>query len=1027
MRVIRDMRSRIIALFVLAGFCALGLLWLQRMPIAQHFMEQQLAARGVRANYAVRQIALRTQRIEHLVLGDPAHPDMTAQSVEVDIGYGFGTPYVTAVRARGVRIYGAADGAGLHLGELDKFRDRTSAAPLGMPDISLTLDDARVRIATPLGPVGLSIHGAGNLQSGFEGKVAALMRDVKAGGCVSPRVAAYLDVTMNDGAPRLSGPVRSDALGCRAAGVTLAGLALKPDVTLSPALDSWKGTLVGGATALRADGVTASAPHIDLSFAGDARQMRGGGSLDARALTLAGLDPKTLRAIARSTAATPLGPLLERLAGGLAALQQDNRLESRFAFDRQDEKTALSITALALKGANDSRISLSDSGRIDLSLPDRRWSLSGGMTSGGGGLPDMALRLHPVEGGGVSGQLFLQPYVAKDARLALEPVRFTAGADGMTHIATHLRLDGPLPGGTLRGLELPVTALWGPRGLIVNPVCVPVRFGVLKAAGMSLGATSVHACPVDGGLFVLRNGRMGGGLALGATQLSGRMGNAPMRLSARAVRYGLRDGFELADARLRLGAGDAPVLLSAARLDGRMLAEGVGGSASGIEAQIGSVPLLVREGEAHWGFAQGALALKGRILLLDAAAPDRFNPLESRDFSLKMAGDRIDADGTVHLPGRDRQIASVSIRHLLGKGEGGATFNVNNLLFDSALQPDHITHIALGVIANVEGKLSGSGRIDWSSDKVSSTGTFSADTMNLAAAFGPVRGLSTTVRFTDLLGLVTAPGQEMHIATANPGVEVRDGLIHYALLPGERVAIEDAQWPLAGGTLSMLPTIMDMSAEKPRFLTFRVVGLDAGAFIQLMELENISATGTFDGLLPMVFDAKGGRIVGGLLTARQSGMPPLVLDHVEGVSIPCDRTRQGGRLAYVGQVSNENLGKMGRMAFDALKDLNYKCLTILMDGALDGEVVTQIAFNGVNRGELSTVPKAFAQQFVGLPFIFNIKITAPFRGLINTARSFVDPSLLIRQNLGDGFVPVKRNTLAVQPGESQTMPSGEQK
>jgi len=250
-------------------------------------------------------------------------------------------------------------------------------------------------------------------------------------------------------------------------------------------------------------------------------------------------------------------------------------------------------------------------------------------------------------------------------------------------------------------------------------------------------------------------------------------------------------------------------------------------------------------------------------------------------------------------------------------------------------------------------------------------------------------------------------------------------VIRYALLPDQRVAIEGGRWPFAQGELTLLPTIMDMSSEKPRRMAFRVIGLEAGAFIQKLELENISATGTFDGLLPMVFDASGGRIVGGILNARQHGMPPLVVDHIEGLDIPCDPDRQAGNLAYVGQVSNENLGRMGKLAFDALKDLQYKCLTILMDGAIDGEVVTQVAFNGINRGKLSTVPKPIATQFVGLPFIFNIKIEAPFRGLMNTARSFTDPSMLIRQHLGNDFAPVVQNRLAVQPSESENMPSGD--
>jgi len=555
---------------------------------------------------------------------------------------------------------------------------------------------------------------------------------------------------------------------------------------------------------------------------------------------------------------------------------------------------------------------------------------------------------------------------------------------------------------------------------------------------LELDAAKLRLCPVDGALFALRGGRIAGGAQIAASRLIGRMGSSPMQLGVKSARYALGSGgFDLTEVDLRLGAKETPVLLSAAHLAGTSRRNGLGGTADGIAGRIGTVPLLVRGGVARWTFVGGALALDGSIIVYDDANPDRFNPLESSDFKLSLANGRIDAGGTLHLPGGTRQVASVKVSHLLGSGVGHADLSVDALRFDKQLQPDQLTYLALGVVANVDGTVSGNGQIDWSPQRVTSTGEFETQGMNLAAAFGPVQGLSTRIRFTDLIGLVTAPGQEMRIVSVNPGIEVRDGVIRYALLPDQRIAIESGRWPLAGGDLTMLPSVMDMGADRARRLAFRVVGLDAGAFIQKMELENVSATGTFDGLLPMVFDAQGGRIEGGILNARQIGMPPLVIDHVEGLNIPCDRTRQGGTLSYVGQVSNENLGFMGKLAFDALKDLQYKCLTILMDGAIDGEMVSQVTFNGVNRGALSNVPKPIAAQFIGLPFIFNIKIQAPFRGLLNTARSFTDPSLLIRQQLGQGVTTVREKGipekgasekgLAVQPSESDTMPSGERK
>jgi translocation and assembly module TamB len=153
----------------------------------------------------------------------------------------------------------------------------------------------------------------------------------------------------------------------------------------------------------------------------------------------------------------------------------------------------------------------------------------------------------------------------------------------------------------------------------------------------------------------------------------------------------------------------------------------------------------------------------------------------------------------------------------------------------------------------------------------------------------------------------------------------------------------------------------------------------------------------------------------------------------EGVlpTIPCDPKRQSGTLSYVGPVSNEQLGAMGRIAFDALKNLQYKCLTILMDGALDGEMVTNVVFNGVNRGQVGGAPSAFAKSFIGLPFIFNVRISAPFRGLMSTAQSFVDPSSLIQNSIGNQVQEKLRSQsqqgVAVQPVESDTMTNGERK
>ncbi|MBB6123964.1 intermembrane phospholipid transport protein YdbH family protein [Sphingobium subterraneum] len=1060
----RGLRWTLVALGLVV--LVLGVLWIQRKPIADDFIARSLAARDVRARYDLVQVGVRTQRIENLVLGDPVRPELFAKAVEIDLGYGAVQPRVVAVRVTGARLYGDARGGTLRLGELDKFRDSSSTAPFSLPDIDLRLSDSRIRLETDAGPMGMTIAGSGNLQSGFAGQLAALMNNAAMAGCVAPRLTAYLAIRLREGSPHVTGPVRAPALRCADGGVTLAALAAQIDLRLSPQLDHWTGSVKGAASAARAQGVTLAGPTLAGRFDGMAKATRGEATLGLAALRagtlhtgtgsiraagsfgggrmqakgqgdvadLSGLSASGLASLRTAGSGTPVAPLVRRLADALAAAQRDNRTRFRFAASSAGNAGEATLSALDFTSGSGAHIRLSEGGRFDTRWPAQKdmsaWTLTGSLASEGGGLPVAALRLRAAPDGGVSGQLFAEPYVASGARLALEPVRFVASAGGVTRIFTALTLDGPLAGGSVRGLSLPVEATLRRNGaLSVNPACAPLRFTSLRTGSLVIGRTNLRLCPTtSAGLLAVNNGRVAGGGTIRALRINGALGDNPMLLTADMARATLADGrFTLAHAKLLIGRSDTPIRLSAATLAGGSLRGGLGGTAGGIEGQIGAVPLLVRDGNARWSFVNSALALNGAITVIDAANPDRFNPLVSRDFRLTLANSRIDAQGLFVVPRTDAPVGRVVVTHDLGSGTGQADMVVDALRFDAATQPEDVTRLALGVVANARGTVTGRGQVRWTSRGVTSTGEFSTQGMNLAAAFGPVEGLSTTLRFTDLIGLVTAPGQVATVRSINPGIEVVDGVIRYQLLPNQQVGVEGGRWPFSGGELTLLPSVMDFGAERARNLTFRVLGMDAGAFINTMELDNISATGTFDGLLPMVFDAQGGRIVGGILVARQQGMPPLVIQHIEGLDVPCDRNRQGGTLAYVGQVSNENLGRFGRLAFDALKNLQYKCLTILMDGAIDGEIVTQVAFNGVNRGELSAVPKPIARQFIGLPFIFNIKISAPFRGLMNTAKSFVDPSYLIRSQLGDGFQPVKQNHLAVQPRESDTGVSGEKK
>ncbi|CCW19171.1 Putative uncharacterized protein ydbH [Sphingobium indicum BiD32] len=1049
---------------VLAG------LWTQRAPIAENFVSRELNRRGVQANYDLVDVGLRTQRIEHIVLGDPANPDLTANWVEVDIAFAGLTPQVAAVRAGGVRMRGSYHDGVLRLGELDKFRDPDSTAPFSLPDILLSLADARLRLDSDAGPLGMRIDGNGNLRSGFRGKIAAVMPRAAFASCGLTEGSASLALAMDQGRPHVTGPVRAAALACRDSAAIARPVATL-DLTLGQAFDRWTGHVDLAGDALKASGIVLAAPTGRVDFAGApsatsgrariaAKALAGQGAmleqaglsgtwsfksgetalqgeLSGRQLRVSGRDP--LASLRASTTGTPLAPLAARLADSVRRAGDSNQISTRFALVQRGATGSLVLTDSRLTARSGAQAGLAPDGRVTLGWTGRAgapldWALEGALRTEGGGLPEAALRLARRPGGGFGGELFVDPYAAGDARLAIDRVRFIAQPDGTTRFTTALRLDGPLPDGRLRGLSLPVEGQLGTNGaLTINRRCVPLSLLEARTGAFAIGQTRQTLCPLDGGaLFAMGPKGISGGADIRNLALTGTSGDSPLRLTADHARVAIgQPGFALANPALTLGPNDAPVRLAAASLDGAMTARGLGGKVSGAGGQIGTVPLIAEQGNGTWSFANSALDFRAAMTVRDSQVPVRFNPLAVPDFALTLKNGQIAATGTLTAPRNGATVARTVIAHDLGSGKGHADLSVPDLAFGPTLQPDEVTPLALGVVANVAATVTGEGRIDWTGSAVTSTGTFRTDNANLAAAFGPVQGLSGEIRFTDLINMVTAPGQTVKMASVNPGVEVRDGTVRYRIEAGQKVRIEGGGWPFSGGELVLLPTTMDFSADVDRYLTFRVIGLDAGSFIQAMELDNISATGTFDGLMPLIFNAQGGRVAGGVLVARQQGMPPLLMP--EGVlpTIPCDPTLQSGVLSYVGPVSNEQLGVMGRIAFDALKNLQYKCLTILMDGALDGEMVTNVVFNGINRGQLGGAPAGLARNFTGLPFLFNVRIAAPFRGLLGTAQSFIDPSQLIQNSIGDQMQANMKDklneSLAVQPAESDNVPNREPK
>ena len=203
-----------------------------------------------------------------------------------------------------------------------------------------------------------------------------------------------------------------------------------------------------------------------------------------------------------------------------------------------------------------------------------------------------------------------------------------------------------------------------------------------------------------------------------------------------------------------------------------------------------------------------------------------------------------------------------------------------------------------------------------------------------------------------------------------------------------------------GGRLILHETVLNFARPTAKRLTFEVVGLDAKVFVETLGFQELNATGVFDGVLPMIFDENGGRIVGGRLDSRPGG----------------------GSLAYNGVVNKANLGMMGGIAFDALRDLRFKSMVVRLDGDLAGEFAARLSIDGVGLGQTST-QRIIRGLLAKIPLKMNVNITGPFRALIATAKAFRDPRQVISDVLPrplDDVPGIVTEVRRVEEQQSQT-------
>jgi hypothetical protein len=1049
----RRWRRRVMLGVAAIALVGVGTAWLSRERIAEDVIDDYLGARGVPATYDIVSLTPNRQVIENLVIGDPARPDLTVRRMVIETGFGWRGPTVQRVSVEGARVFATFRGGRFSLGKLDPLVFTGSTEPPALPAIDLLLTDARGLIESDYGRAGFKIEGRGALDDGFAGTLAATAPGIGTADCRAEQATLFGKLTTNDGAPAFDGPLRLANLACGGASLARADIGTKaslaPDFAAATSdfriegggakfadlvaagvggtaqLDWSKGRLALGHN-LALTGIAAPQGRLArLEAEGDWRGAADGSSGQWEGtLRGAGLAPAkdlaaSLASIERGAAGALIAPLVARARTGLTAALDGASLRADAIIRHRGGEASLVIPEASIASARGTRVlALS---RVNARLGAGGVSgLAGNLLAGGEGLPNINGRIAQGSGGGWTARLAMADYAAGANRLAIPTLTLRSSAGGALGFEGLVKASGALPGGGVNDLTVPLEGTWSQgAGLTLGTRCTPLRFAKLALSGLTLAGQQLALCPEGRGAMLTYGSRLRLAARTGALKLDGTLGESPASLAATGAVLGYPEPFALQGLAARIGTGDSEVRLSAASLTGRF-GEAIRGDFTGGEARLAAVPFDLGDIAGGWSFADGALLLDGASFTLtdrpSAENPEpRFSPLAASGAVLRLADNRITADALLRHRESGRSVAQVAITHDLDTAAGGARLAVPALVFDKGFQPEDLSYLALGVVALADGTITGTGRIDWKGDQLTSSGTFGSESLDFAAAFGPVWGLKGKVAFTDLLARTTAPDQRVTIAAINPGVEVLDGTVQFEVKDGRFLSLEDARFPFMGGTLTMRPLDMDFSQPEERRYVFEITGLDAAKFVSQMELSNLSATGIFDGTVPIVFDKDGrGRIDGGLLVAREGG----------------------GNIAYIGELSYENLGTMGNYAFSALRSLDYRQMQVGLGGQLDGEIVTRFEFDGVRQGA-GTSTNFVTRRLAKLPIRFKVNVRSEnFFQLATMIRSFWDIDYLgnpVDRGLlkaDDGrFVPANpaRPTLPgaiqpVQPAESESQP-----
>lgn len=1009
--------TAIVGLIFLVG---MGGLYLNRRAVARAVLEGWLDRRNVPTELTIERADL-DGFVARVRLGDPAHPDLSIQRVEVD--YVLGMPWSQGglglqpgrIRLVQPQVRVRWQDGRWSLGSLDTLIETLMSRPPG-PDQAgplILVEGARIAVITPGGEA--TVVGDARIDKGRLQRLTARVPQSSLGSdAVRWRdLVAAVDVTTRDNEILIGLVGRAEALThsgdqapqqqARDVALRLAARVPYPEQNrIAQPQRLWSDVRL---QMQRGELPAAEGRRIDghVTFEGLVQ-----GSLDA--FTLTGQMQGDLAAEGLAGRQGRVSDLRLQLPDSTLALSRTVGAETRWTLQGPMRLLAGTLETQAVSGDT---LVLS-TGHIRLAGHGAGFDARGPLTLTASRMQtgDLALRQTHVVGT-VQADLAEAPRVRFDGQADVRSVAWRGlGPPQSTDIEEVARLKRALGDFALAvpaialivnpdgyALDLGRDAIVRPRTggqVVVSPGAGP--FLASRGGAAAVGSLRVRADlpgglpsgrldiqqwgPVPGGFDVSLSADVGldFGLARGLTVAGqGRLASRRGRLTFRPT--------ECADVTVQtLDLGESDVLdMTGMLCPGRdplfAMENGHWQVQGEVQGGSASVPFLVLAGRQVGGHLQAGggsggvgLSLGGANgQVVDQTDPQRFNPL-SLSGDVGLADDVWQGAFDVATTG-GQALGQMQLTHDGRRGAGGLTIEVPDLVFvEGGLQPSTLSPLAASLAASpVRGHASFGGGIDWQDGAEGrSAGSVTLTDLDFTSPAGPVHGLNGTVRFTSLAPLTTAPGQQLVARDLETVVTLRNPVITFGL-DQAAVTLDGGEVQLGGGRLRIEPLTIPLGPDP---LIEGVVVLES---IQLGDLvteagfgDSVDMDAVVSGRLPFIRNSDGTlRFTGGQLYAVQPGRLSIHREALSGVN-----ASGGAEGAAPGMVED--------LAYQAMEHLSFQTLSADVDSQQDGRLAVRFhidgAFDPPEHQELRlTYAELLSRQFLNrtlpLPSGTQVKLT----------------------------------------------------